>query len=288
LSTFKFIKAKLAHRYIWRRIFLERLTEPLHLNLISLFVALFGSYTNKIFFDLVIRPYNAYSILQAARQCRRHAVSKLAICEFGVANGAGLINMAMIARKISKLTGVDIRVWGFDTGTGMPPSVDYRDHPELYAPGDFKMNVDLLTSRLPDNADLLLGEITATAPKFIEILEREGWTLGYVVIDVDYYSSCRDALEVLKGRPQTYLPSVFVYLDDVEDPNHNPSAGELLAIQEFNVSNHRKIHRDEFLVNRRVFKNANWIKHMYYLHVFDHPHRIRTKETYTELTNPYL
>src|SRR4051812_41346524 len=55
MSTSPLLKNKLGQRQKWRRILQERLTEPVHLNLLSLFVLLFGSYRAKIAWDLVIR-----------------------------------------------------------------------------------------------------------------------------------------------------------------------------------------------------------------------------------------
>ncbi len=48
------------------KILVERLTEPLHVNVASLFVAAFGDMRSKINFDLVIRQQYAYPILRAA------------------------------------------------------------------------------------------------------------------------------------------------------------------------------------------------------------------------------
>jgi hypothetical protein len=59
ISSLPLLKNKLARRDRWRRIFLERLTEPVHLNLLSLPVLLFGSYRAKIAWDLIIRQQYA-------------------------------------------------------------------------------------------------------------------------------------------------------------------------------------------------------------------------------------
>jgi hypothetical protein len=45
----------LRRRDIWQRIGTERLTEPLHLNLLALPVAAFGNTRAKIAFDLLVR-----------------------------------------------------------------------------------------------------------------------------------------------------------------------------------------------------------------------------------------
>src|SRR5215813_13419759 len=111
------------------RIGTERLTEPIHLNLLAFFVALFGSFRAKVNFDLIIRQQNAFPILHAADKARQAGLKRLTIVEFGVANGAGLINMCRIAASVEKTTGVGFDIYGFDTGAGMPAAIDYRHHP---------------------------------------------------------------------------------------------------------------------------------------------------------------
>jgi hypothetical protein len=49
----RFLLPKLGHRHVWCRLFVERLTEPLHLNVLSMFVAVFGSFRAKVAFDRV-------------------------------------------------------------------------------------------------------------------------------------------------------------------------------------------------------------------------------------------
>ncbi len=99
---------KLTERRIWERIMRERLSEPLHLNLMSLWIQLFGSFESKVYFDLVIRQSNAFCLLQAATFAREKGYSAITAVEFGVANGAGLLNMAEIAKHVTKATGVRI------------------------------------------------------------------------------------------------------------------------------------------------------------------------------------
>src|SRR4051812_713191 len=91
---------KLARRSRRRRILVERLVEPAHLNLLSLGILLFGSYRTKIAWDLVIRQQYAYSILRAADLAREQGLSEVTVIEVGVATGAGLVNMAQIAERV--------------------------------------------------------------------------------------------------------------------------------------------------------------------------------------------
>jgi hypothetical protein len=281
---------KLQHSYIWERILIERLSEPIHLNLLSIFVAILGSYKAKISFDLILRQHNAYGILRAAEEAKKLGLKSVSIVEFGVAAGAGLLNMCKIAEKVSIATDVEFKIYGFDTGCGMPPPQDYRDHPELYQEGDFPMNQDGLTNLLPENAKLIIGELSDTMPAFLQNLSSES-PVGYVVIDVDYYSSTKESLSLLTSDPNKYLPITFIYLDDVYSDYHNDWAGELLAVKEFNDENElRKIAPYKFLRTLRIFKNASWLERMYILHIFDHP--LRQGETPLRdtaiIANPYM
>lgn len=284
------LRHKLGKGRIWKRIFLERLTEPIHLNVISVFVALFGSYSSKIKWDLVVRQPYAYGVLSAAERAKQFGFSSVTLVEFGVASGAGLMNMASIARAVSAETGVDIILHGFDSGSGMPPATDYRDHPELYQEGDFPMDADGLRAVLPDNVTLHLGPFSKTIPAFLETHDTAA-PIGFVSVDVDYWSSTKEALEVFKGPPGNYLPITTVYADDIGLLSHNTKCGELLAFREFNSETEmRQLEHHQFFENTRIFRRAPWIKQILLLHVLDHPVRsqVATKATKRYIENPYL
>jgi len=68
-----FLTKRLKRSSGWRKMFLQRLTEPLHLNLISLYVLIFGSLKKKIAYDLVLRPQHAYGVMHAAEQAKNRA-----------------------------------------------------------------------------------------------------------------------------------------------------------------------------------------------------------------------
>lgn len=254
-----------------RKVALERLTEPLHLNIFSVLVALFGSFRMKVECDVVMRPQYAFGLLRAADFAKDAGVERITAVEFGVAAGAGLLNLQELARRVTECTGVAIDVEGFDTGYGMPVPLDYRDHPELYIPGDFPMDVAALRAALAPSTHLHLGDVAATVPRFLQTMHAP---IGFVAIDVDTYTSTVAALRVFEGDPEHFLPQTIVYVDDIHLPPHNPWAGELLAIEEFNATHrHRKLAPWRFLRHERLFKNAAWIDHVYLLHVLDHPAR---------------
>jgi hypothetical protein len=286
MSYFK----KLRHPYIWKRMFYERATEPVHLNLMALIVYLFGSYRLKIDFDLVIRQQHAYSLLNVADQAKNLGHKKVSIFEFGVAAGAGLLNLQNISKKITAITGVDFEIYGFDTGAGMPPPSSYKDHPELYAEGDFPMNFEALKQRLDPNTKLIIGPIKNSLIDFTN-QDFSSAPIAFISIDVDYYSSTVDCLQLLKCKATDYLPRVLVYLDDLEDLSHNTYCGELAAITEFTNQNPlRPIERHTFLRSFRIFKNAPWIDHIFQAHILDHPHRnlLKSNRLKVVLENPHL
>lgn len=252
-----------------------RATEPLHLNLLSIAVALFGSYRAKVYFDLVRRPYHAFSILFAADLAIQCGVNIITLVEFGVASGAGLINMCRVAEKTAKATGIKFRVVGFDSGKGMPAPVDYRDLPHLWNSGDYPMgDIDKLRRALPCFAELVIGDLQDTVPKFLASASDLITPIGFISVDLDYYSSTSSALKILTADPKLYLPVIPIYLDDIEPSFASPWTGELLAVNEFNQANNlRKIAPFTFLRPYRIFKTPIWIDKIYAAHIHDHEFR---------------
>ena len=289
-SQFRFLGGKLRQKHVWKRILLERLTEPVHLNLLAGLVWVFGSFRAKVSFDLVLRHHHAYGILAAADCARGLGVERITLLEFGVAHGTGLLNMAAVAERVTEQTGVRCDIYGFDSGRGMPAPQGFRDHPELFGEGDFTMDPERLRGVLPPNAHLVLGEVATTVPAFMAQLSSES-PVGFVSIDLDYYSSTREALRMLAGPPEHYLPVTQVYLDDIEGQSYNTRCGELLAVAEFNQEHAlRTIEPDPFLAKSRVFQRARWVDHMRTLHVLDHPTRNSPdrRRDRQSLLNPYI
>ena len=162
----------IARGHVLKRIAIERLTEPLHLNLLSLPVAILGTYRAKIAFDLIIRQQHAYGMLRAAEVAAAWGLKQVTVVELGVGGGAGLMNLAIIGGKLTRKYGVRFDIVGFDTGAGMPAPQDYRDHPELYCQGLFAMDIDKLRATLPTNARLILGDLDQTI-KALNLTPRE-------------------------------------------------------------------------------------------------------------------
>lgn len=257
---------------VWENRLADRLGEPLHLNLISIFVKLFGGFRAKVAFDLIERRRYAFCLLKAADYARDMGIKKIYALEFGVAAGAGLANLAWLATQVTADTGVEIGIVGFDAGTGMPVPLDHRDYPEEFIPGDFPLpDFDLLQRKLPAGSRVVLGPIAETAPGFVDGLDAP---IGFISLDLAYYSSTVEAMAALKGPADRYLPMTPIYLGAVRMDNANPAVGELLAVSEFNAANPlRQVHPFTCLRDKRVFRRAAWLNQIYTLHVLDHAAR---------------
>ena len=192
---------------------------------------------------------------------------RLVTAEFGVFYGAGLLGLCKSAAVFRDEFGLDIQVYGFDGGTGLPAFIgDYRDQPETFIPGEFKMpDQEALRAKLPAFCELVIGDVGTTVQGFEPRLD--GRVLAFASFDLDLYSSTVRALPFLTFSPERYLPAVPLYFDDnAKTLTQSQWAGEELAIQEFNVAHAlRKIERKD--------QSRWWMTNLFALHVLDHPMR---------------
>jgi hypothetical protein len=249
-------------RRLWTRAFGE-----------SSWIEYFGDFRAREKYGLVARPNYLYGMLRAADVAKFCGKQMVTIVEFGVASGGGLLNMVSLAPIVEKETGIKLRIVGFDTGQGLPYIQGYKDHPELWNPGDFAtQDREALTRALGGRADMIWGDITDTIGPFTDSINPAA-PLGFVSVDVDIYSASAAALRCLSSHPEKYNPGVSMYFDDVSFFFANEWAGELAAISEFNQDHElRKIGPDRSLTGRPVV-SAGWYSKMYVCHVLDHETR---------------
>jgi hypothetical protein len=210
------------------------------------------------------KPTYALPLLHGVLQAILSEYSRMSAIEFGVAEGSGLLDLCKAADYLSDISGVEIAVFGLDSFSGLPKPTGQEDHPELWHQGQFKVsNIDLLETKLPRFARLVKGEVENTTTKLRSLCF--GYPIGFVSIDLDYYSSTRHALNVFTFDENYYIPAVPTYLDDVYNVlTYNPYSGEEKAVIEFNENqNFRKI------VNKPNFAIPNF----HVCHVLDHPIR---------------
>ena len=229
------------------------------------------SYAKRLYYNALVRPEYGYCMYNAALLAKALGYKEISAIEFGVAGGAGLVNIEQHAKEIKKELGVDFQIFGFDTGSGLPKPEDYRDMPYMWDEGFYPMDQQRLENRL-ESARLVIGDVRETTINFHG--KYSPAPIGCIFFDLDYYSSTVGAFKIFDTDPAGYLPRVYCYFDDVLSEALRASSeyvGVLRAINEFNEnSEDRKIAKIPGLaVSRKV--PAYWNEAMYVFHDFVHP-----------------
>jgi hypothetical protein len=229
------------------------------------------SFATRLEYDALVRPYYAFCMYYAAALARALAHRTISVIEFGVAGGNGLVNIEHHAEQLERETGSRFEVYGFDLETGLPKPKDHRDMPYMWAEGFYKMDRPRLERRLK-RAKLVIGDVAKTVQAFFE--RHNPAPIGAVLFDLDYYSSTRDALTIFQGPPESHLPRVYCYFDDIASGGlraNNRYVGVLRAIEEFNEANPtKKIAQINGLSTSRAVP-ASWNERIFVMHDFDHP-----------------
>jgi hypothetical protein len=252
------------------RLLLKILTypAPMRLVLARWFIKRFSlfSYEDRMSIGAIDRPHYGYCIFQAARLASLLGYPKISVIEFGCGGGNGLLNAEMHISEVMKIFAVDIELYGFDCGCGLPAPRDYRDMPHYFQAGLYEMNREPLEKKLK-HAKLIIGDVKDGCATFLR--QYNPAPIGCMFHDLDFYSSTSDALKYLDVETSHFLPRVFMYFDDVIGNNVwlcNEFTGERLAIAEFN-QNHQ---------TKKISKNYSapkqyWSDQIYVYHDFDHP-----------------
>ncbi|MFI5456342.1 MAG: hypothetical protein ACHRXM_12915 [Isosphaerales bacterium] len=209
---------------------------------------------------------------------------EISVIEFGVAGGNGLLVLEMEAAAVEKATGVSIKVYGFDNGSaGLPEFIgDYRDHPDAWVAGDYPMDEASLRSKLSQRTTLIIGNVKDTVPRFVD--DPRNAPVGFISIDVDLYSSTRDALKILSLPNKRMLTRVPIYFDDIGRYINHRMAGELLAIEVFNREN-ENVFIDKWMGIKegRPFPEKSYLDMMYVAHDLEAISRVRLNRDPVEL-----
>lgn len=244
----------------------------------------FLSYRAKLNHGAVERPHYGHCLLHAALLAKKLGHSRVAAIEFGVAGGNGLVALELHAQHIKQETGVEVAIYGFDSGEGMPPPRDYRDLPYLWQRGYFAMDRDKLRRRLK-SAKLRLGPVEETVAEFCRTEDPP--PIGFIAFDLDYYSSTVAAFKIFEQHDDRLLPRIVCYFDDMVgdvDWAYNEFTGELLAIKEFNEA-----HRDVKIApvqGLRFFGGRlpqSWHEQIFVVHFFKHADYCRPISALTQL-----
>lgn len=221
------------------------------------------------------RPHYESPLYEIAKEAKKLGHNEIAALELGVAGGNGLICLEKYAKKISKIVGITIKTYGFDFGDGLPPSKNTYDLPFYWKDGIFKSNEKLLSEKC--NSKIYYGDIKDTAKIFFNEVSSQ---IAFVSVDLDFYSSTKNFLDLISINRNKFLPRSYFYFDDLFSPeNYNCDFnGEMKAIHEFNNSNEfvklgssiDHIHNFKFPLCRssiftlHVFDNKNYFDYVGY------------------------
>ena len=228
---------------------------------------------DKIRYGLEERGHYAYCLYHAARLAARLGVPRISVLEFGVAGGNGLVALERISAGLRQdgALPVEVEIYGFDTGQGMPPPDGVEDLPYWFREGQYRMDQTALKARLTE-AKLEIGPVRDTVPAFLA--RGTAAPIGAMLIDVDYFSSTQDCLRIFDSDALVaqFLPRIHLYLDDIigqEWEMYGPHSGMLKAVADFNARHSDKtIHLNQNLLNHGHLRYRHQI---YYAHLLAHP-----------------
>jgi hypothetical protein len=216
------------------------------------------------------RPHYVWGVVHGAGLAQALGVRRVSVIEFGVAGGNGLLALQDIAGRVEQIFGVNIDVYGFDSGAGLPKPTDYRDLPNFFSEGFYAMNREQLQQRL-NKAHLTLGSIEKT---ILDFIDAKPAPVAFIAFDLDFYTSTKHSLILLEADHSLLLPRIHCYFDDILGFTYSEFTGELLAIAEFNAAHElKKISKINGL---KYFLPASlgqqrWPEQFYLAHIFDHP-----------------
>lgn len=219
--------------------------------------------------DPIELPYPPYAVAiwRAAEIASATGFSEISVLEFGVANGEGLRACALLAQETGAIFNIKIHVFGFDGCAGLPESRGYKDCPQCWDPGMFRMRHEEPEAGFY-GATLLPGDFEDSIPAFIQAQRPP---VGAIMLDVDFYSSAIVALGIFNHPPCRFLPIVSLYADDIGASLE--FQGETLAIKEFNQKSAlRKISPELESFGEFNFHGRRYgFSKLKSCHMFDHP-----------------
>lgn len=223
----------------------------------------------EVEFNLSPRGGYAYCVYHAADLARRLNVPAISVLEFGVAGGNGLLFLDQFARRVEKEISVQIELYGFDTGRGLPEVVGAENLPYWFQSSQYPMDIESLRAA-GVSATLVLGDVKETVGSFFA--QHKAAPVGVILNDLDLYSSTSDSFRLFEQDYSNFLPRLFMYFDDVigtEYEMYSPCNGQLLAISDFNERQDRVyLGLNQNLQTRPDLVYRNQI---YYAHLKAHP-----------------
>lgn len=201
----------------------------------------FKKFLNLVKKGITPRPHYGLSLLFAAKQAKDLGIKKIKIIELGCENFEGLFDIENYISDIKNFLEIDVEIFGFSLKEGLPKyKVNNYDRLYKWQPGDFKLKKRNYLNKL-QSSKVYFGDIKKTIPKFLNDNKKtfKDSPIGLIFFDLDYYSSTKIGLNLLKLNQDNYLPRTYVYFDDQSLSGFDE--GERKAINEFNKISKYKI-----------------------------------------------
>ena len=231
----------------------------------------FDKFFELIKYGTIPRPNYALGILMAAHQAKELGYKKISIIELGCWNFEVLIDIENYIHDIKKFIDIDFNVYGFELGTGhIKEETNPRNRLYELSGGDY-------TFKKKDNlkklqfSELVLGDVKDTVPKFLEEGHLDEAPLGFIIFDLGFYTSAKNALQLLNSDSKRYLPRSIIYSDNNYFVLKNEA--DKAAFSEFNKEGGKMISPIGELAEQLSVSWNKWIflgKRMYMLSDLKH------------------
>ena len=191
-------------------------------------VALLGYLSLKF---KTFKPHYESILYEACLEAKKLGINQVSVIELGVAGGAGIVSLEKYKKKIEKVLDINIKIYGFDMGSGLPKIEADEDLPFLWRKGLY--NIDKAALEKKVNSKIFYGDVKNTVDDFIKINKNN---ICCIFFDLDLYTSTINFLNQIPKIKDHLLPRVLCYFDDVYvfENYINQFNGVFKAIDEFN------------------------------------------------------
>ena len=177
------------------------------------------------------KPHYESILYEGCLEAKKLGINQVSAIELGVAGGAGIIALEKYKKKIERVLDINIDIYGFDTGSGLPEIETDVDLPFLWRKGLYKIDKVKLEKKI--NSKIFYGDVKNTVDDFIKINKNN---ICCIFFDLDLYTSTINFLNQIPKIKDHLLPRVLCYFDDVYvfENYINQFNGVFKAIDEFN------------------------------------------------------
>ena len=177
------------------------------------------------------KPHYESILYEGCLEAKKLGINQVSAIELGVAGGSGIIALEKYKKKIEKVLDINIDIYGFDTGSGLPKIETDEDLPFLWRKGLYNIDKTALEKKV--NSKIFYGDVKNTVDDFIKINKNN---ICCIFFDLDLYTSTINFLNQIPKIKDHLLPRVLCYFDDVYvfENYINQFNGVFKAIDEFN------------------------------------------------------